>query len=241
MSGPADVRQAGGMLSVVPTPIGNLGDLTHRALEVLKNSDLIACEDTRHSKILFDRYGLHKPVVSVFDQAERRRAPQLIDEVERGKRVALISDAGTPGIADPGFRVIAEAIERGVPLEVLPGPTAFVPALILSGFPVNRFAFEGFIPVKDGARRRLFESLKTEKRTLIFYESPHRILRTLEAVEAVFGDTRVCVARELTKKFEEVLRGPVSEVRAKLSAKKVLGEFVLVLNPSSSENREEEA
>jgi 16S rRNA (cytidine1402-2'-O)-methyltransferase len=223
----------GGLLSVVPTPIGNLGDITQRALEALKNADLIACEDTRHSKVLFEKYGIHKPVVSVFDQSERRRAPALIDRVEAGERVALISDAGTPGIADPGFRILAEAIRRGVPLEVLPGPTAFVTALLLSGFPVNRFAFEGFVPVKDGARRRAFESLKNETRTLIFYESPHRILKTLAAWQDVFGDRPLCVARELTKKFEEVLRGPVSDVRARLSGRKVLGEFVLVFNPSA--------
>lgn len=231
----------GGLLSVVPTPIGNLGDFTHRAVETLKNADLIACEDTRHSKILFDRYGIHKPVVSVFDGSERRRAPQLIDRVEAGERIAFVSDAGTPGVADPGFRVIAEAIRRGVPLEILPGPTAFVPALLLSGFPVNRFVFEGFLPVKDGARRRLLESLKNEPRTVIFYESPHRILKTLEAVDAVFGERPVCVVRELTKKFEEVLRGPAADVRKRLSVKKVLGEFVLLLKPSEDGNSGDEA
>lgn len=235
MDSHAAPRRPGGLLSVVPTPIGNLGDLTQRALETLKAADLVACEDTRHSKVLFDKYGIHKPTISVFDQAEKRRAVQIVDEVERGKRVAFVSDAGTPGIADPGFRVIAEAIARGVPFEVLPGPTAFVPALLLSGFAVNRFAFEGFLPVKDGARRRLFESLKNETRTVIFYESPHRILKTLEAAEAVFGERPLCVVRELTKKFEEVLRGTAAEVRARLASKKVLGEFVLVLSPAEEE------
>lgn len=219
-----------GLFSVVPTPIGNLGDITYRAVEALKQADVIACEDTRHSKILLDRYGIHKPLISVFDQSERRRAPEIMSRVEAGEKIAFISDAGTPGIADPGFRLVSEAIHRGVPMEILPGPTALVPALLLSGFPVNRFSFEGFIPVKDGARRRLFESLKKDTRTLIFYESPHRILKTLEALEDVYGNIQICVVRELTKKFEEVLRGPAAEVREKLGSKKVLGEFVLVFN-----------
>lgn len=230
MSERAPHKKEGGLLSVVPTPIGNLGDLTHRALETLQAADLIACEDTRHSKVLFERYGIRKPLVSVFDQSERRRAPELIDRVEQGQRVALVSDAGTPGIADPGYRVIAEAIRRGVPLEVLPGPTAFVPALLLSGFPVNRFSFEGFMPVKDGARRRLLEALKKEGRTVIFYESPHRILKTLDAIDAVLGGVPVCVVRELTKKFEQVLRGRAADVRQGLAPENVRGEFVVVLD-----------
>jgi 16S rRNA (cytidine1402-2'-O)-methyltransferase len=221
----------GGALYLVATPIGNLGDLSHRAVEVLKSADLIACEDTRHSRVLLEHYGIRKPLTSYHDFSEKKRAPELVARVKQGANVALISDAGTPGIADPGFRLVAEAIREGVRVEALPGPSAFVTALVLSGFPTDRFAFEGFLPVKDGQRRNRLKALAEEDRTVIFYESPHRILKSLAAIRETLGDPLIAVARELTKKFEEVLRGKASEVEAKLSAGRPRGEFVIVLGP----------
>jgi len=218
-----------GILYLVATPIGNLGDLTHRAVEVLKSVDLIACEDTRHSRILFEHYAIRKPLTSLHDHSEKFRAPALVAQVKNGAKVALVSDAGTPGIADPGFRLVAEAIKEGIRVEIIPGATALVTALVLSGFALDRFIFEGFMPVKDGQRRTRLLALKDEERTVIFYESPHRILRSVTAIRETLGDPEIAVARELTKKFEEVLRGKASEVEARLAAKKPLGEFVIVL------------
>ncbi len=221
-----------GILYLVATPIGNLGDFSFRAVEVLKSVDWIACEDTRHSKILLDHYGIKKPLVSYFDFSEKKRAPELIQKIEQGAKAALISDAGTPGIADPGFRLIQEAIRCNIKLETVPGVSAFLTALVLSGLPMNRFIFEGFAPVKPGARKKWLESLKNETRTIVFYESPHRLLKTLEAMREVFGDVPIVVARELTKKFEELRRGLVSEIFGYFSNKKILGEFVVLWNLS---------
>jgi 16S rRNA (cytidine1402-2'-O)-methyltransferase len=219
-----------GALYVVATPIGNLGDITVRAIEVLKNADLIACEDTRHSKILLDHYGIQKPLTSYFDHSEKKRSPELVRKIQDGMKLALISDAGTPGIADPGFRLIAEAIRCGVQVEMIPGPSALLTALVLSGLPTDRFVFEGFFPVKSGQRKNRLTELKDEKRTVIFYESPHRILKSLEAVHEVFGDIEIVVARELTKKFEEVARKKAGDMIAHFKAKKILGEFVVLWN-----------
>ena len=219
-----------GALWVIATPIGNLKDITTRAVEALKEADLIACEDTRHSKVLLDHYGIKKPLVSYFDFSEKRKAPLLIGRVKEGSRVALISDAGTPGIADPGYRLIAEAIREGLPLEVFPGPSAVVTALVLSGLPTDRFIFEGFFPLKSGQRKKRLEALKDEERTVLFYESPHRILKALQDIEEVLGDVPIVVVREMTKKFEEVVRDRVSAVRAHFSSGKVRGEFVVLFN-----------
>ena len=221
----------GGILYLVSTPIGNLGDLTYRAVETLKAVDWIACEDTRHSKLLLDHYGIKKPLLSYFDFSEKKKAPEFIGRVLQGETAALISDAGTPGIADPGFRLIQEAIRQHVRLEALPGASAFLTALVVSGLPVNRFAFEGFAPLKEGAKKKWLEAFKNDAaRTVIFYESPHRLLRTLEAMKDVLGDVPVVVARELTKKFEEVSRAPLSGQIEHFSNKKILGEFVLLFN-----------
>ena len=217
-----------GVLYLVATPIGNLGDITYRAVEILKNVDLVACEDTRRSKILLDHYGIRKPLVSYFDSSEKRRAPQLIEKIVSGLSVALISDAGTPGLADPGFRLVAEAIRRGARIEALPGASAVLPALVLSGLPADRFIFEGFFPVKGGQKKAKLLSLKKEERTVIFYESPHRLLKTLGAIQETLGDIPIVVARELTKKFEEVLRVSVGEAIRHFSGKKILGEFVIL-------------
>ena len=221
-----------GKLYVVATPIGNLGDLTYRAVEALKSVDWIACEDTRHSKTLLDHYGVQKTLISYFDFSETKKAPQLVRRLLDGQRGALISDAGTPAVADPGYRLISQAIEAGVPVEALPGASAFLTALVLSGFPMNRFTFEGFAPVKEGAKKKWLGSLAQEERTVVFYESPHRIIKTLQAMDEVHPKARVAVARELTKKFEEVRRGTAAELAAHFGRGKVLGEFVVVWSPS---------
>ncbi|MBI4433114.1 MAG: 16S rRNA (cytidine(1402)-2'-O)-methyltransferase, partial [Candidatus Omnitrophica bacterium] len=221
-----------GILYLVATPIGNLGDITYRAVEILKNVDLIACEDTRHSSVLLNHYGIHKPLMSYHDFSERQKAPRLAEEMKNGKTIALISDAGTPGIADPGYRLVKAAIENNIKVEAIPGPSAVLTALSLSGLPTDRFVFEGFLPVKSGAREKKLLSLKEEDRTVIFYESPHRILKSLKAIEKTLGEITVVVARELTKKFEEIFRGTAAEAHKYFSQKKIRGEFVILLSSS---------
>ena len=219
-----------GTLYLVSTPIGNLGDITHRAIETLKKVDLIACEDTRHSKILLDHYGIRKPLVSYHDFSEKKQAPALLEKIKSGASVALISDAGTPGIADPGFRLVSGAIREGIRVETLPGAAAFLAALSVSGLPADRFTFEGFFPIKSSQKKSKLLALKDEERTIIFYESPHRVLKTLGVIQEIFGDIEIVVARELTKKFEELFRGVVSEALGHFGKKKILGEFVLLWN-----------
>lgn len=217
-----------GTLYIVATPIGNLEDITYRALKVLAGVDLVAAEDTRKTKILLDHYGISKPMVSYFSYNERRRTPQLIRHLEEGKSVALVSDAGTPGISDPAHTVVVAALEHGIPVVPIPGPAAFVSALIVSGLPTNAFVFEGFLPVKKGRATKLAQ-LKEETRTVILYESPHRIVKTLEQVLELFGDRQVVVAREMTKKFEEIVRGPVSAVLKEISSRPPRGEYVVLI------------
>lgn len=224
-----------GKLYLVATPIGNLGDITLRALEALKSVDLIACEDTRHTKILLDHYGIKKPLTSCHDFSEKKRAPELIQKIKEGQSVALVSDAGTPGIADPGYRVVQEAIRGGVAIETLPGPSAFLTALTLSGLPTDRFIFEGFFPVKQGQRKKKLEALKAQGATVIFYESPHRLLKTLKAASEVLEGIPVVVAREISKKFEEVYRGTAEEALAHFSKSKVRGEFVILFDPRATQ------
>lgn len=224
-----------GTLYVVATPIGNLSDITFRAVETLKSVDLIACEDTRHSKVLLDHYGIHKPLYSYFDFSEKRRTPHLVEKLKSGSNLALISDAGTPGIADPGYRLIHEAVREGIRVESVPGPSALVSALVLSGLPTDRFVFEGFFPVKQAQKITRLKALRDERRTLIFYESPHRLLKTLEAIREALGDLEIVVARELTKKFEEVVRGPVSAAVERFASARVQGEFVILFNPADAQ------
>ena len=221
-----------GRLYVVATPIGNLADFSSRAAQTLKNVDWIACEDTRHSKFLLDYYGIERPLISYHDFSESKKAPELVRRLSQGERGALISDAGMPGLADPGYRLISQAAAAGVPVEVIPGASAFLTALVASGFPMDRFVFEGFAPVKSGAKKKWLSVLAKEGRTVVFYESPHRIVKTLQAMLEELGDIRVCVARELTKKFEEVLRDRLSALIERFSRGKVLGEFVVVWSPN---------
>jgi 16S rRNA (cytidine1402-2'-O)-methyltransferase len=212
LSSSASWRRTGGMLYLVPTPIGNLKDITLRALEVLKEVDLILAEDTRTSSHLLNHYQINKPVSPYHQHNEHKILQHLVDQLLAGKKMALITDAGTPGISDPAFLLVRECIKAGVKVESIPGATAFVPALVNSGIPANRFVFEGFLPLKKG-RQSLLKKLREEERTMTFYESPMRLLKTLEEFIQYFGAERQCsVSRELTKMFEENKRGSLQEV-----------------------------
>lgn len=217
------------MLYLVPTPIGNLKDITLRALEVLKDVDLILAEDTRTTSHLLQHYNITKPLSPYHQHNEHQVLQHLVGQLLEGKKMAVVTDAGTPGISDPAFLLVRECIKVGVRVESLPGATAFVPALINSGIPANRFAFEGFIPVKKG-RQTLLKQLAEEERTMIFYESPNRLVKTLEDFIQYFGAERLCsVSRELTKLFEENKRGTLQEVAAYFKEKTVKGEIVIVV------------
>ena len=206
-------------LSIVPTPIGNLNDITYRAIKVLKDSDIILCEDTRISKRLLDKYSIDKPLYSYHIHNEHKVVENYIQYIISGKKVSLISDAGTPGISDPGYLIIRESIKKNIEIDCLPGPTAFVPALINSGISSDKFVFEGFLPKKKGRMSRI-EFLKEEKRSIIIYESPHRIKRLIEELKAVFGGQRlVSISRELSKIHQENIRGTLDEVDKNLESK----------------------
>ena len=217
-----------GTLYLVATPIGNLEDITYRAVKVLTSVDLIAAEDTRKTKILLDHYSISKPMMSYYSYNEQARAPQLIEKLLAGQSIALVSDAGTPGISDPAFHIVQHALENGISIIPIPGPAAFIAALIASGLPTDRFVFEGFLPLKKG-RKTKFELLKSENRTIIIYESPHRIIKTLTDIQTYLGNRHIVVARELTKKFEEIVRGAVSSVLTELTKKSPRGEYVIVI------------
>ncbi len=217
------------MLYLVPTPIGNLKDMTLRSLEVLKEVDVILAEDTRTTTHLLNHYNISKPLTPYHQHNEHKVLQHLIDQFLAGKKMALVTDAGTPGISDPAFLLVRECIKNDIKVETLPGATAFVPALVNSGIPSNRFCFEGFLPLKKG-RHTLLEKLKTEERTIIFYESPMRLVKTLTELATYFGQERQCsVSRELTKMFEENKRGTLREVAAYFSQKTVKGEIVIVV------------
>jgi 16S rRNA (cytidine1402-2'-O)-methyltransferase len=218
-----------GTLYIVSTPIGNLNDITFRAVEVLKQVDLIACEDTRRTKILLEKFGLAKNLISYYNYNERQRAEEIIRELKSGKNVALVSDSGTPGISDPGFVLIKRAIEENITVIPIPGSTAFVCALVGSGLPMDEFVFVGFLPHKKGRKTKL-KKLSEEERTIILYESPHRLIKTLNEILEIFGDREIAVAKELTKIHEEFFRGKISEVLKKLTPDKIKGEFVIVIS-----------
>ena len=219
----------GGTLFLVATPIGNLEDITHRALRVLGEVTLVAAEDTRRTRRLLDHYGVRAQVVSLFEHNERSRIPGLVARLAAGETVAVVTDAGSPGVADPGYPFVRAAVEAGIRVESIPGPSAAIAALQVSGLPTDAFTFVGFLPVKSGARQRKLEELHDRRETIIAFESPHRIEACLADLEALWGDRPIALARELTKAFEQVLRGTAAEVRSALTATKRRGEMVLVL------------
>lgn len=217
------------MLYLVPTPIGNLKDITLRALDVLKEVEVILAEDTRTSSKLLNHYSISKPLTPYHQHNEHKVLQHLVDQLKQGKKMALITDAGTPGISDPAFLLVRECIKENINIECLPGATAFVPALVNSGIPTNRFVFEGFLPIKKG-RQTLLKQLAEEERTMIFYESPVRLVKTLNELIQYFGEERQCsVSRELTKMFEENKRGTLKEVAGYFSEKNVKGEIVIIV------------
>ena len=216
-------------LYLVPTPIGNMEDITLRALRIMNEVDILLAEDTRTSGILLKHHGIQKPLRSYHAFNEHKAVTQLVDQMKSGLVMALLSDAGTPGISDPGFLLVRECLAQDLAVECLPGATAFIPALVKSGFPTDRFIFEGFLPHKKGRMKRL-EALTDETRTIVFYESPHRLVKLLEQCQAIFGDDRkVSVSRELTKLFEETITGPVSEVLHHYTMHPPKGEIVVVI------------
>ena len=229
-----------GKLYLVPTPVGNLEDITLRALRILKEVDLILAEDTRTSSVLLNHFDIHKPLQSHHKFNEHETSAQMARRIQAGESVALISDAGTPGISDPGFMLVRECVQQGVDVECLPGATAFVPALIGSGLPCDRFLFEGFLPQKKGRQSRI-EALKEEPRTIIFYESPFRTVKALEQFIETFGpDRQVAVCREISKVHEECVRGSLSEVHAHFKAHEPKGEIVIVLGGAPDKKHKEE-
>lgn len=227
-----------GTLYVVATPIGNLEDLSERARRVLAEVDRIAAEDTRHTGRLLAHLGIEKPLTSYHDAVERRKAPALVEDLLGGRSIALVSDAGTPLISDPGYRLVRAAIDAGVAVVPVPGPNAAIALLSVSGLPTDRFVFEGFLPAKPGKRRKRLELLRDEERTIVFYESPHHVVRTLAEIEAVFGEREVVVGREITKRFEEIVRGPLSKVREAIGGKEPRGEYTLVVAGGAAEPEE---
>lgn len=218
-----------GRLVLVATPIGNLADLSPRAVRALADADVVAAEDTRHTRVLLDHAGVRVPLVSYHDHNEDSRTGPLLDRVAAGETVAVVTDAGTPGLADPGFRLVREAVERGLAVEAVPGPAAALQALVLSGLPMDRFAFEGFLPRRAGPRERRLGELAEDPRTLVFYVAPHRAVADLAAMAAAFGPRPAALARELTKLHEEVWRGPLPALAERASAGGVRGEVTVVV------------
>jgi len=223
------------MLYVVATPIGNLGDITRRALEVLKEVDLVAAEDTRHSGILLKHFQIGKPLISFHDHNEAMRTAQLVERLAGGEKIALITDAGTPGISDPGARLIRECIKRGLDFTIIPGPSSILTALVGSGFPADRFFFGGFLPIKSGQRERELRGAAAREETSIYFESPYRLTKTLKTAADVLKDRQLCIARELTKKFEEFRRGAAPELLAHYEAHPPKGEIVFLISGSKNQ------
>jgi 16S rRNA (cytidine1402-2'-O)-methyltransferase len=222
-----------GLLYVVATPIGNLEDITLRALRILKEVDLIAAEDTRHTQILLNHYDIHTPLTSYHEHNERTKAQPLVERLVRGENVALLCDAGTPAISDPGYRLIIEATRAGVRVVPLPGASALAAVLSASGLPTDRFVFEGFLPAKKQERKTKLQALQHESRTLVFYEAPHRLMESLQDLQQILGDREIVVAREVSKVHEEFLRGILSKIIAQLAEQTVKGEITLVVHGST--------
>ena len=222
-----------GTLYIVSTPIGNLKDITFRAVEILSSVSMIAAEDTRHSKKLFQHYNISTPSISFFEHNRTSRIPQIISNLIKGNNIALISDAGTPGISDPAYRLIREAIAEHITVESIPGPTAFIAGMVSSGLPTDRILFEGFLPPKKGRKKRLM-NLVDEDATIVFYESPYRLIKTLKEIFEVLGDRPAAIARELTKMNEEIIRGTVSDLLSYFSNNKPRGEFVIMIGKNDT-------
>ncbi|NWK56847.1 16S rRNA (cytidine(1402)-2'-O)-methyltransferase [Verrucomicrobiaceae bacterium N1E253] len=221
------------MITFVPTPIGNRADITQRALSTLQDADLIACEDTRHSRPLLKHYEIDVPLISLHDHNEQQRIPEIVEKAQQGLNIAVISDAGTPLISDPGYRLVQACIEHQLEYTVLPGPSAVITALAGSGFPCHAFSFDGFLPVKKGKRRKALEAAIESGKTALFFESPHRLISTLEILSDIHPQLEVCVARELSKKFETYHRGSANDLWAQFKQRAPKGEIVLLINPAS--------
>ena len=222
-----------GTLYIVSTPIGNLKDITFRAVEILSSVSMIAAEDTRHSKKLFQHYNITTPSISFFEHNRTARIPQIVTNLQKGNHVALISDAGTPGISDPAYRLIREAVSEGITVESIPGSTALIAGIVSSGLPTDRFLFEGFLPRKKGRKKRLM-NLIDQDATIIFYESPYRLIKTLKEINEILGDRPAVIARELTKMNEEIIRGTVSDILSYFNNKKPRGEFVIMIGKNDT-------
>lgn len=219
------------MLYIISTPIGNLKDITYRAIEVLKEADIVVAEDSRRFSIVAKEYGIDKKKLIIMNENnEKIKVKQIIDELKQNKSVALTTDNGTPGISDPGFLLVREAVKENIKIIPVPGPTALIAALTCSGIPCDKFAFLGFIPKRQGQREKFIEKIKEEGKTSVFYESPHRIQKTLEAMARLIPDKNIVIARELTKRFEEFIRGKAKEVYEKLKDKEIKGEIVVIVN-----------
>ena len=221
------------MLTLVPTPVGNLEDITLRALRILREADVIAAEDTRHASVLLKHHGISRPLVSLHEHNEAQRAEEVAQRLAAGENIALLTDAGTPGISDPGFRVVRACLERGLEFTVLPGPTSILPALVGSGLPLHEFYFGGFLPVKSGRRVNVLTEALARRETSIFFESPHRIAKSLAVLSELDPERQVCVARELSKKFEEYWRGSAAELAARAVKQPPRGEICLLVGGQS--------
>lgn len=226
--------ETSGKIFLVPTPIGNMDDITKRAVDTLESVDIIACEDTRHSGNFLKKLGIKKKLVSYHDFNESARAKELIDEVAEGKNIAVITDGGSPGISDPAYRIVKLATDHKLAVVPLPGPTALIPALTASGLPTDRFFFEGFLSNKSSARRKRLQQLVDFPHTLIFYESPHRIEKMITDAHEIFGARQACLAREITKKFEQFIYGSLAELKEVVHKKKLKGEMVIIVEGNRS-------
>jgi len=219
----------GGILYICGTPIGNLEDITLRVLKILKKVNLIAAEDTRHTKKLLNHYQINTKVTSYYEYNKLKKAPYLVEILKNGQDIALVSDAGMPGISDPGYELVNLVLKNNIKIIPVPGVSALITALVISGLPTDKFVFEGFLPRKIKERKRYFKSIESEDRTIIFYEAPHRLKKTLKDMLEILGDRKIVIARELTKKFEEIIRGRLSQVLTEISTKEIKGEITLVI------------